>query len=531
MVKIGELFTGMSLDEKVALLSCADSWHFAGNVARGLPPALIAEGTHGLSQRWSPAYRNARDGSSPATCLPAPSALANSWDRELLHKAGRLLSAECRAAGVGLAFVPPATIKRSPLCGHGQECYSEDPWLTGELSAAYIKGLQEGGVGAILKHFACDNQDYRRMGIDAIVDERSLREIHLAGYEKAVREGEPWAVSVAGNRINGWLCTENAWLLSEVLREDWEYEGVAMSDWGAGGLRVRSLVAGLDITLPNPGERSDFWVRVAVLGNEIPKPIFDRAMVRTLDALARTVDEKKPATPSEPGKHHAFARRAARESMVLLRNEGLLPLRKGAKLALIGELAAKPVYQAWDSARVDPARLETALSELPAFTGDFAYARGYDAASAEGEPGLVAEAVEAAASAEAVILFAGMPEDGSREGRDLPDIRLPANQVELIEAVCAANPRTVVVLSNAAALELPWLGKTAALLDAFLSGEAGAGAALDLIFGLHSPSGKLAESWPEALSDLPASASFPGGPGSAEYREGLYLGYRWFDSS
>lgn len=530
--RLRDLIARMSLEEKASLLSGADFWHSKAVARLGIPSFAVSDGPHGLRKQAGSLDHLGLNASVPATCFPTASAMASSWDRELLASIGQALGQEAQAADVQVILGPGANIKRSPLCGRNFEYFSEDPYLAGELAAAMIAGIQSQGVGASLKHFAVNNQESFRISVDVQVDERTLRELYLPAFERAVKKAEPWTVMSSYNRLNGDYASEKASLLTGILRKEWGFTGAVLSDWGGANVRVRGLEAGLDLEMPFPGGHTDREVVEAVRAGTCPAQALDEAVERLLDLAFKGVENRRPAASFSAEAHHALARRAARESMVLLRNEGsLLPLARSTRIAVIGDFAREPRYQGTGSSLINPSRLDTVLDELGAFAQGFAFAPGYDQGDGRPRPDLIAQAVAAAREAEVALVFAGLTRDYEAEGLDRTGLGLPDSHVALIEAVAGANPRTVVVLSSGSAVEMPWASRVPAILEAWLPGQAGAGAVLDLVFGLASPSGKLAESFPVRLSDLPSSRHFPEGPVTVEYREGLYVGYRWFDSS
>ena len=542
----------MSLEEKAAMVQGADFWNLASVPRLGIRGIRVADGPHGLRKvdaEGNPGF----SGALPATCFPTASALASSWDPGLLREVGVALAEECRAEGVSILLGPGVNIKRSPLCGRNFEYFSEDPFLAGELAVAFIEGVQSLGVGTSLKHFAANNEEHLRKTINAVIDERSLRELYLPAFEAAVKRAKPWTVMCAYNRLNGTHCAENAWLLEEVLRKEWGFEGVLVSDWGACNDRVAGLVAGQDLEMPYPGPEHAREIVEAVRRGRLAEAILDRSVRRVLEliekaggagtaapageAFAGAAAGSAAASPAaargcDYDAHHELARRAARESMVLLRNEdGILPLRPEAKLAIIGDMARHPRYQGSGSSLINPRRLDTILGGIGDYSHDVVFAQGYRQDRDLPDEGLVAEAVLAAREADVAIVFVGLTASYEVEGADRSHLGLPPAHEALIEAVAEANPATVVVLASGSAVEMPWLPRVKAVLEAFLSGEAGAGATLDLLFGRASPSGRLSETFPASLADLPSTRFFPGGPATVEYREGLYVGYRWFTSS
>jgi beta-glucosidase len=529
---VTEILASMSLEDKVALLSGADFWHLKSKPRLGIPQVMVSDGPHGLRKQAGASDHLGMGASIPATCFPTASALASSWNRNLLRVMGEALGEECLQEEVAVLLGPGVNIKRSPLCGRNFEYFSEDPCLAGELAAAWIQGVQAMGVGASLKHFACNNQEELRMTIEAVVDQRSLRELYLPAFETAIKKASPWTVMAAYNRLNGAFCAEQPWLLGDLLRNDWGFEGVVVTDWGACNDRFQGLVAGLDLEMPYPGPHNDRETWRELLRDPRRIEILDRTVARLLSLILKADANRRPGFRYDAEAHHALARRTAAESMVLLKNQGgLLPLAEGTKLAVIGDFAQKPRYQGAGSSLINPTRLDTVLSLIAGYTGEVSFSRGYDQATDRVDEALVAEAALAAREADVALVFVGLTAAYEMEGADRRHLRLPESHDRLVEAVAAANPKTIVVLSNGSAVELPWLEKVAAVLEAFLAGQAGAGAALDILFGRVCPSGKLAETWPLDLGDLASSSYFPEGPLTVEYREGPYVGYRFFDAS
>lgn len=526
------LISQMTLKEKASLCSGLDYWKTKPIKRLGVPSIMMADGPHGLRVEKGGGDHMGGGYGMPATCFPTAAATACSWDRELLRDIGRALGEEALERGISVLLGPGANIKRSPLCGRNFEYFSEDPFLSGELASAWIEGVQELGVGASLKHFAANNQEYRRMTIDAVVDERALREIYLAGFEKAVKRAHPWTVMCAYNRLNGDFCSENEWLLSGVLRHEWGFDGAVVTDWGACNDRVRGLIAGQDIEMPGSSGANDKLIVKSVESGQLDIAVLDGAVRRLLELIYRGEGNKKPGVRCDMEAHHALARRAAAESAVLLKNKGgLLPLPRGVRLAVIGELAKKPRYQGSGSSLINPWRLETAWEEIKKFAPDSVYAAGYSLDSDKPDEGMLREAEDAAGSADVALVFAGLPEDYESEGFDREHMRMPESHNELIWRVAAANPCTVVVLSKGAPVEMAWIDKVSAVLDGYLGGQAGAGGTADVLFGRVNPSGKLAETAPLSPGDALSSRYFPMGPASVEYRESLYVGYRWFDAA
>ncbi|MBD2872993.1 glycoside hydrolase family 3 protein, partial [Paenibacillus arenilitoris] len=460
--------------------------------------------------------------------------IACSWDRGLIRKVGVALGEECQAEDVAVLLGPGANIKRSPLCGRNFEYFSEDPYLSSEMAANHIMGVQSQGVGTSLKHFAANNQEHRRMTVDAIVDERTLREIYLASFEGAVKQAQPWTVMCSYNKVNGEYAAENRFLLTEVLKDEWGHVGFVVSDWGAVNERAEGLAAGLELEMPSSDGAGDRKLVEAVKSGRLAENVLDDAVERILTVIFKAVDHKKPNAAYDADAHHRIAREAASESMVLLKNEGgILPLAKEGRIAVIGEFARSPRYQGGGSSHIKPTRIDDIAEEIRLSAGSgavVAYAQGYKADSDEIDETLLQEAADTAASADIAVLFVGLPERYESEGYDRTHLSLPANHLELIERVSAAQRRTVVVLSNGAPVEMPWLGQVQAVLEAYLGGQALGGAIADLLFGDANPCGKLAETFPIQLSDNPSHLNFPGEGDRVEYKEGLFVGYRYYDA-
>ncbi|MCR2803820.1 beta-glucosidase family protein [Paenibacillus soyae] len=527
------LVAAMTLEEKAGLCSGLDTWHLKGVERLGIPSVMVTDGPHGLRKQASSADHLGLFNSVPATCFPSAAGVASSWNRELIERMGQALGRECQAENVAVLLGPGANIKRSPLCGRNFEYFSEDPYLSSEMAAHHIMGVQSQGVGTSLKHFAANNQEHRRMTSDSILDERTLREIYLASFEGAVKKAQPWTVMCSYNKVNGEYASENEWLLTQVLKEEWGHEGVVVSDWGAVNERVKGLAAGLELEMPSSRGEGDRAIAEAVRSGALPEEKLDAAVERLLAVIFRSVDGRKPDVVVDPEEHHALAREVARESMVLLKNEdGILPLARAGKIAVIGALAKEPRYQGSGSSQIKPTRLEDISEELKKSAGagaEVAYAQGYALGGDEIDAELVREALALASSSSVAVLFAGLPSRYESEGFDRKHLRMPENQVALINAVASVQPNLVVVLSNGAPIEMPWLGSAKAVLEAYLGGQALGGAIADLLFGDANPSGKLAETFPAKLSDNPSFLFFPGEGDNVEYREGLFVGYRYYD--
>lgn len=531
---IKELLSQMTLEEKAGLCSGKDFWNLKGIERLGIPSIMVTDGPHGLRKQRMGADHLGLFDSVPATCFPSAAGMASSWDRNLINKVGVALGEECQAEDVAVLLGPGANIKRSPLCGRNFEYFSEDPYLSSEMAANHIKGVQSQGVGTSLKHFAANNQEHRRMSTDAIVDERTFREIYLASFEGAVKQSQPWTVMCSYNKVNGEFASENNYLLNDILKEEWGFEGFVVSDWGAVNEREVALANGLELEMPASKGIGESKVIEAVQNGTLSEEKLDAAVERILRIIFKAVDEKKENATYDQEAHHQLARETARESMVLLKNEdSILPLEKAGNIAVIGEFAKAPRYQGGGSSHIKPTKLENIVEEIEKTAGSDAtitYAQGYYRDKDTIEDALINEAKEVAAEAETVILFVGLPDRYESEGYDRVHLHIPDNQKRLIDAVSEVNQNVVVVLSNGAPIEMPWLDKVKGLLEGYLGGQALGGAIADILFGDVNPSGKLAETFPMQVSDNPSYLFFPGDGDRVEYREGIFVGYRYYDT-
>jgi beta-glucosidase len=531
---IQEIISRMTLEQKARMCSGKDFWHLEGFEELGIPSIMVTDGPHGLRKQTGTADHAGLADSVPAVCFPTASAAASSWDEALLQEMGEHLGDECRQEKVAILLGPGANIKRSPLCGRNFEYFSEDPFLSGKLAAAMIRGVQSRGIGTSLKHFAANNQEKRRMSIDTLVDDRALREIYLAGFEIAVKEGKPDTVMNAYNRLNGEFCSEHSQLLTEILKNEWGHEGFVVTDWGAENDRVQGLKAGQELEMPGPAPDNTRLIIKAVDEGELDLAVLDAAIARMLSVILKTSSSLEDEFQYDEQAHHDKARQILRESAVLLKNTGILPLATSGSLAVIGEFAVKPRYQGSGSSLIQPTRLDNAWDAINALAGEhmqLSYAPGYVADREEPHEQRIAEAVSVAGKADIAVVFAGLPDISESEGFDRAHIDLPESHTRLIEAVRAANPRTIVVLSNGAPVTMPWLDGVEAVLETYLGGQAWGSATADLLFGKANPCGKLAESFPRRLEDVPASVNFPGGTNSVAYAESLYVGYRFYDKA
>ncbi|MFF4771641.1 glycoside hydrolase family 3 C-terminal domain-containing protein [Microtetraspora fusca] len=528
---VNETPAGLTLEEKASLTSGADFWTTKAIERAGVPSIMMTDGPHGLrKQRGGNDHLGIAD-SVPATCFPPAAGLGSSFDPELARRVGEALGVESAIGDVAVLLGPGVNIKRSPLCGRNFEYFSEDPIVSGVMGAALVRGIQSTGAGASLKHFAANNQETDRMRVSSDVDPRPLREIYLRGFQRVVEDARPWTVMCAYNRINGVYASENPWLLTRVLREEWGFTGLVVSDWGAVADRVASLKAGLDLEMPSSGGRTDAQVVAAVRDGSLDEDTLDTAVARVLDLVRKAQARPAVAGPLDVEAHHALAREAAGRSIVLLKNDGVLPLARDTRVAVIGAFAARPRYQGAGSSLINPTRLDTAIDEIRALSaGEVTYTAGFTLDGTGDAAALRDEAVAAASSAEVAVVFLGLPAAEESEGYDRDHIDLPAAQLRLLDAVVAANPRTVVVLSNGGVVALPFRDRVPAIVEGWLLGQAGGGATADVLFGVVNPSGKLTETIPLRLADTPSYGNFPGESGHVRYGEGLLVGYRWYDA-
>ncbi|HJC15474.1 MAG TPA: glycoside hydrolase family 3 C-terminal domain-containing protein [Candidatus Fusicatenibacter intestinigallinarum] len=524
---VKEIVRQMTLEEKAGMCSGKDFWHLKSVERLGIPEVMVSDGPHGLRKQAENGDHLGINESIKAVCFPAACATACSFDRDLLEEMGAALGTECQAENVSVLLGPAVNIKRSPLCGRNFEYFSEDPYLAGQMAKAHITGVQKEGVGTSIKHFAANNQEYHRMSASSEVDERTLREIYLAAFETPVKEAKPKTVMCSYNRINGVFASENPWLLDEVLRKEWGYEGYVMSDWGAVNDRVPGLKAGLELEMPASGGETDRQIVEAVKNGTLKEEVLDQAVERILNVIFDYVDHRKDAV-FDMEKDHALAEKVETESMVLLKNDGILPLKKGVRAAFIGVFAKTPRYQGGGSSHINSFRVTGAL-EAAEKMADLTYAEGYRLKEDVIDEVLVAEAVEAAKSAEVAVIFAGLPDAFESEGYDRTHMRMPDSQNYLIHEVCKVQPNVVVVLHNGSPVEMPWAEEVSGILEAYLGGQGVGTAEVRILFGEANPCGKLAETIPYKLSDNPSYLNFPGDGETVAYREGIFVGYRYYD--
>lgn len=528
-MKIDELLKEMTLEEKAALCTGASAWTTTPIERLGIPELTVSDGPHGV--RKVTEEGSITSGSLPATCFPTASCTASTWDVDLIHAMGQALAEECLALNVGVVLGPGVNMKRTPLCGRNFEYFSEDPYLAGQMAASYIRGVQSKGVGTSLKHYATNNQETRRFNVSSEMDERTLREIYLPAFETAVKIGQPWTMMCAYNKLNGTYCSENHKLLVDILKDEWGFEGFVVSDWGAVHHRVTALQGGLDLEMPGPRDRRVKEVVEAIQSGALDPAVLDEAVRRILGVVFKAAQFPK-GQPFDVDAHHALARKIAAEGMVLLKNNGILPLKDQRRIAVIGRAAKKPYIQGGGSSHVNPARLDIPIDELQKLAGKatLIYTDGYPA-DGTFDQALIDGAVFTARQAEVALLYLALPDTKESEGYDRLDLDLTAHQIELIKAVTAAQPNTVVILNNGApVVTSEWISSAAAVVEAWMMGQAGGGAIADVLYGKVNPCGKLAETHPVRLTDTPAYINFPGENDEVRYGEGIFIGYRYYDA-
>lgn len=519
----------LTLEEKAALTSGTNPWSLGNVAAKGLPNYTITDGPHGLRKAQNTESMDVEE-NVPATCFPPAAGMACSWNPELVERVGEAMGEECIQEQVAVILGPGVNIKRNPLGGRCFEYWSEDPYLAGHTAVGIVKGVQSKGVGTSLKHFAANNQETDRLRISATISPRAMREIYLPAFEYIVKTAQPWTVMCSYNKINGVFSSQNRWLLTDVLRGEWGFKGIVMSDWGAVGDRVAALNAGLNLEMPP--SNTDNQIVAAAKDGRIPATQLDEMAQGMIDLVAKA----RPAMSRDGYRydvdaHNEVARQAAVESMVLLKNEdATLPVAKGAKIAVIGEFARTPRYQGAGSSLINPTKLTSFLDALEERGVAADFAPGFTLDDAAQDPTLTEQAVTAAQQADVVLLFLGLPAAYESEGFDRTTLDIPAKQVEVLEAVAAANPNVAVVLSNGSVVSLPWQGRAKAILETWLLGQAGGAALADVIFGDETPSGKLAQTIIDDVNDDPSAMNWPGEEGHVDYGEGVFVGYRYYDT-
>ncbi|MGN0468034.1 MAG: glycoside hydrolase family 3 C-terminal domain-containing protein [Acutalibacteraceae bacterium] len=530
-MKHQDILDKMTLEEKASLCSGKDFWHLKGIERLGLKEIMITDGPHGLRKQNPDGKGSSLENSVETTCFPTAATTACSWDPELLYEMGQAMGEECLAEKVSVILGPGANMKRSPLCGRNFEYFSEDPVLAGEMAAGLINGVQSKNVGTSLKHFAANNQEKRRMTISTVADERTLREIYLTAFEIAVKKGKPWTVMNAYNKINGIYCSDNAMLQQIILRDEWGFDGIVMTDWGAANDRVRGIVAGNDLEMPSSGGLNDEKICQAVRRGDLSIEILDKRVDDLLDLILKS-QETLCDFEYDKKAHHELARKVGSQSMVLLKNEdAILPLKKDQKIAVIGEMARSPRYQGAGSSQINPTEISDAFDELIKEGFNPLYAPGYDKSRDVVSQTLINDACAAAKKADTVLLFIGLTECYESEGFDRTHMDLPVSHNKLAQEILKVNKNVVVVLSGGAPVTMPWLNDVKAVLNAYLGGQASGQAIVDILSGKVNPSGKLAETYPLSLDDTPCRKYFPGNMKTVEYRESVYIGYRYYDTA
>ena len=528
--KIRDLVKQMTLEEKAGMCSGADFWHTKSVERLEIPSVMLSDGPHGLRKQEEKGDHLGMGDSIEAVCFPAGCLSASSFDREMLRKLGETLGNECQAENVSVILGPAMNIKRSPLCGRNFEYYSEDPLVSTELATAYIEGVQSKHVGTSPKHFLANNQEHYRLTGSSEVDERTLREIYLASFEGAVKNAKPWTVMGSYNSVNGVFATENKKYLTDVLRDEWGFDGYVVSDWGAVNERVPGLKAGLDLEMPSSNGVNDRKIVEAVQNGELDEEILDRTCERILDVVYRYLENRDENAVFDREKDHDTAEKIAEESMVLLKNDGgLLPFDKNQKIAFIGHYAKEPRYQGGGSSHIHSSRVVSAL-EAAKENDNILFAQGFTDEAEENNPALVEEAVKAAQQADAAVLFLGLPERYESEGFDRKHMKLPKCQNRLVEEILKVQKNVAVVLHNGSPVEMPWADQVPAILESYLAGEAVGDAQYRILFGDVNPSGKLAETFPLRLEDNPTYPYYGREGEDAVYREGVLVGYRYYDT-
>ncbi len=533
-LKHADIIAQMTLEEKASMCDGLDYWHSQPVERVGIKSISLNDGPHGIRKKGDPKENTDVLKGLPAICFPTASATACSWDTDLIYKMGEALGDECRKEQVSVLLGPGTNIKRSPLCGRNFEYFSEDGVLAGEMAAAFINGVQSKGIGTSLKHYAANNQETRRMTVNAVVDERTLRETYLLPFEIAVKKAQPWTVMNSYNRLNGTYAAENKWLLTDVLRDDWGYEGVVITDWGAENERVPGLIAGQEIEMPTSTGIGTKLIVDAVNNGELDVAVLDAAVDKIIELTKKAEPVLGGTYTYDSDAHHNLAREIASQCMVLMKNDNnVLPLKKDAKVALIGEMAHTPRYQGAGSSLINPIKLDNAYQTMKDMGIDLTFSKGYELKKCKAKKSmdLIVEAKAAAKNADVAVVFVGLTDEYETEGADRHHLSIPPMHNVLVEEVLKVNPNTVVVLSGGASVEMPWADKVPAILNMFLTGQAGGSAVCDILFGDVNPSGKLSETYPLALEDNSSHNYFPGTTVSVEYREGVYVGYKYYDTA
>lgn len=533
MLKHKDLISQMTLKEKASLCSGKDFWHLKSIERLGLPEIMVCDGPHGLRKQNAENKKVGIGNSYPATCFPTAVTTACSWDRDLIYKMGQALAEECLQHGVSVLLGPGVNMKRSPLCGRNFEYFSEDPELAGEMGAAFIAGVQSKGIGTSLKHFAGNSQEMKRMTSNSIIDERALREIYLRAFEKAVKKSQPWTVMNAYNLLNGTYCSENDWLQNKVLRDEWGFKGAVVSDWGAVNDRVAGLNAGNDLEMPSSGGVNDAKIVEAVKCGVIDETTLDERVDKLIDIILKGAANKKPGYKFDVKAHNLLSRQIAEQSMVLLKNDGnILPLKRveGEYVAVIGAFADNPRYQGAGSSIINPTMIDSGRRAFNNSPISVKFADGYDrSGKRKNEDAYITEACNLAKNASKAVVFIGLTDDYESEGFDRSTMKLPDGHNRLVEAVSRVNDNVIVVLEGGSPVEMPWADDVNAILNAYLGGQSVAPAIVDVLTGKANPCGKLAETYPVCLKDTPTSFRYPDSKEDVQYRESIFIGYRYYD--
>lgn len=524
-MNLDEIIMNMTLEEKASLCSGKDSWRTKPIPRLNIPQMMVSDGPHGLRKQKSEAVD--MNETIEAVCFPAGCATAASFDRDLLYKLGETLGNECQAEGVGVILGPAVNIKRSPLCGRNFEYYSEDPYLASEIAASQIKGIQSKNVGTSIKHFFANNQEHRRMSSSSEMDERTAREIYLSAFEGAIKQSKPWTVMCSYNRINGIYAAQNKKYLTDILRDEWGFDGFVVSDWGATNDRVLDLEAGMDLEMPSSFGLNDKKIVEAVKNGTLAEDILDKAVKRILNIVFRFENNRDKSAVFNKETDHELARKICAESIVLLKNENILPLSNQQKVAFIGEFAKNPRYQGSGSSHINSFKVESAMDCID--SENIIYSQGYNVKDDMVDNKLLTEAVDIAKKVDTVVIFAGLPDKFESEGYDRTHMQLPQCQNTLIKSITEVNKNVVVVLHNGSPVEMPWVDDVKAIVEVYLGGQAVGGATVDILYGKVNPSGHLAESFPIKLQDNPSYLYYLGEGDKTEYREGVFVGYRYYD--
>jgi beta-glucosidase len=533
-MNVKEIIKQLTLEEKAGLCSGADFWRTKAVERLGVPQMMVSDGPHGLRKQSDEADHLGVNESIKAVCFPTGVTVASSFDKDLIRVMGETIGKECQAENLGAVLGPAMNIKRSPLCGRNFEYFSEDPYLSGTMAASQINGIQSQGVGTSIKHFVANNQEHRRMSSNSVIDERTLREIYLEGFEIAVKEAKPWTVMCSYNVVNGVYASENKRLLTEILRDEWGFDGFVVSDWGAVNDRVEGVKAGMDLEMPSSFGVNDQKIIDAVKSGVLSEDDLNRTVEDILTIVDRYQSNRKPESIFDRDADHEIARNVARESMVLLKNTDVLPLRKDDKVAFIGEFAKKPRFQGGGSSHINTHKTSNAVESVCKYLGisqdEFLYADGYSLAEDIINQKLIDQAIAVAKQVDKVVIFAGLPDAYESEGYDRTHMRLPESHDALIEAIAQVNEHVVVVLHNGSPVEMPWIANVSAVLEAYLAGQSVGQATVDILYGEVNPSGRLAETFPKRLEDNPSYLFYVGEKDTVEYREGVFVGYRYYDA-